>query len=113
MEELKPLSAEFLKKRGTCCKTACLHCPYGHTLKKLRLQFKDVTEAELASAQDIAQNKINLEQFKITDYKFILLKEHICGVIRIDKLFVREMYLHPEFEHQGLDRPLVESYYFC
>ena len=113
MEDLKPLPVEYLLKRGTCCKTACLHCPYGFTLKKLRLQFQDVSEGDLTVAQEIAQSKMNLEQFKITDYKFMVLKEHVCGVIRVDKLFVRELYLHPEFQNQGLVKELVESYYFC
>ena len=34
-------TALFLRNRGSCCKTACRHCPYGFTLRKKGLQFAD------------------------------------------------------------------------
>ena len=44
-------TSAYLKNRGTCCKTSCLHCPYGHTLKAEGLQFEEVTEERLEEAQ--------------------------------------------------------------
>ena len=47
------------------------------------------------------------------NYKLITLKDVECGVIRVDKLFVKEMCLRTGFTEQGISKELVESYYFC
>ena len=46
-------TSAYLKNRGTCCKTCCLHCPYGHTLKTEGLNFEVVSEERLEEAQNI------------------------------------------------------------
>ena len=101
------MTARYLRSRKTCCKSGCLHCPYGFTLKKYGLAFRDITPEELTFYPEINQTKWDL-----TSIKIVLLKEIICGVICIDKLFVREMYLNLEFQDQELTKELIESYYF-
>jgi hypothetical protein len=101
------MTARYLRSRKTCCKSGCLHCPYGHTLKKFGLTFRDITLEELSTYPQIDQNKWEPNSIKV-----VLLKEVMCGVICIDKLFVREMYLRPEFQDQDLTKELIESYYF-
>ena len=111
-QNYKAVPAEIHRKRGSCCKSSCIHCPYGYTLKKLGLKFKDVTEKNKEESCEIEGFSFDLDLYSLDDYKFIVLKDFICGIIRKDKLFVRELFLLNEFQDQGLDKPLVESYYF-
>ena len=111
MENYKAIPAQVLKNKKSCCKSGCLHCPYGYTLKKFGLQFEDLKE-NYTLPSGLEDFKIDLEQYELKDYKFILLKEHTCGIMRKDKLFVREIKLLPDFNDQGLDKALIESYYF-
>jgi hypothetical protein len=108
-------TSQFLKNRGTCCKTSCLHCPYGFTLKKCGLQFNDVTIEDT-----ILLNKILAESDVVIDYssffpeniKFVLIKEQICGFILKNHIVVKHLVLLPHFKNQGISKELVESYYF-
>ncbi len=114
MTDFKPMTSTELKKRGRCCKSTCLHCPYGHTVKKLGLQFKAI-EADDKEATEIieaAGGKLDLSAYSSEDYQYILLKDHICGVMRKNKLFVRELFLVDDYTDQGLTKELIESYYF-
>lgn len=104
------MSAESLKGKRSCCKSGCLHCPYGFTVKKFGIQFSDLTDLELANK--LTNNKIDLETYTLENYKFVLLKNYVCGVIRIDHLFVRQLFIRPEFSLQSISKELVESYYF-
>ena len=47
-------TSKFLRNRGTCCKTSCLHCPYGFTLKNNGLQFEVITQENLTEAKELA-----------------------------------------------------------
>lgn len=102
------MSAKMLTKRGRCCKSVCIHCPYGHTLKKEGLKFFEYSE----------ETKFFYEYLKdlnITDYqryKGITLKNIVVGFIKVDKLFVLDLILRDNFQDQGLTKELVESYYF-
>ncbi len=33
---MKPLSREFLLKRGFCCKNGCKNCPYGYDKNRVQ-----------------------------------------------------------------------------
>ena len=52
-------TSQYFQNRGTCCKTNCLHCPFGTTIKNLGLQFREVSEDEISKAQDIIDLKEN------------------------------------------------------
>jgi len=116
--EYKPMTSEDLLKRGRCCKSTCVHCPYGHTVKKLGLQFKSIDDNEkywVSSATSFIEKnggKLDLDTYSADDYQYILLKEYICGAMRKDKLFVRELFLEVDYRNQGLTKELIESYYF-
>jgi hypothetical protein len=108
-------TSQFLKKRGTCCNTACLHCPYGFTLKKYRLQFRDVTEAEFQQVESILKENnstVDYKSFWPENLKFVLIKEHVCGVILKNHIVIKHLLLKPHFQNQGLSKEMVESYYF-
>ena len=109
------MSSEILRKRGTCCKSNCLHCPYGYTIKTYGLEFLAINEKTQQLYEElVSQLKmvIDLERFNLDDYKMITLKGFIFGLIRVDHLFVREMEILPSFQKQGISKELVESYYF-
>ena len=108
----KPIPASVLRNKGTCCKSGCVHCPYGHTLKKFGLEFIELTDSNKADLAIFEGFELNLSEYALSDYKYIKLKDFLCGVMRVDKLFVRELSLHKDFRDQGLDKPIIESYYF-
>lgn len=111
-DPLAAMTSSTHKSRGSCCKSGCLHCPYGYTIKKFGLKFIDITESNLEKAKAMSAQKIDFTAFPLQDFKIITLKDVECGVIRVDKLFVREIVLRHEFSEQGISKELVESYYF-
>lgn len=109
-------TSTYLKNRGTCCKTACLHCPYGFTTKKLGIQFRQVDASEEAKLQDyisLSQTPIDLSLFPAEHRQWVLLKDHICGVMFKNHIVVKHLILGNHFKLQGINKDLVESYYFC
>lgn len=110
------LTAHYLKKRGSCCKSACLHCPYGYTLKKSGLTFHDVNEndSELIDKIIIDSGEVvkNWKEFSFDNIKLVKLKHQLCGILLKNHLVVKHLCLKPEFQHQGLNKEIVESYYF-
>jgi hypothetical protein len=107
------MSSENLLKRGSCCRSTCLHCPYGHTIKVKRLEFIDICP-ENKSLYDALSKQLTLsaDSVNLDDYKMVSLKGFIFGLIRVDNLFVREMEILPSFQNQGITKELIESYYF-
>ena len=108
-------TSHYLKNKGTCCKSACLHCPYGFTFKKLGIQFKDISEQELSLVEEIlAENSSSLEwkTFWPDNAKFVLVKEKVAGLILKNHIVVKHLLLRPHFQHQNISKELVESYYF-
>ena len=109
-------TSHYLKNKGTCCKSACLHCPYGFTLKKLGLQFKEVTEADFDLVDEIIEEsgaaKIDWKTFYPDHAKFLVIKDVICGVMFKNNIIVKHVFLKPHFQNQDLSKELIESYYF-
>lgn len=128
------LTSAFLKNRGTCCKTSCLHCPYGFTLKKEGLKFEEVSESRIEEAQFILDGgKKKEEGFSISAsllegafgapkkitpisienkkyYQFILLKGEVCGVLRSDVTQPQEIFLLEYFKNQDLSLEMVSTF---
>ena len=100
-------TSTYLLRRGTCCKSNCLHCPYGYTLKNFSILVvpleenyikhanEIITESKPVELSDLAlsilaegygkKNKvitqdITLENFN--NYAFGQFKDVICGVIK-------------------------------
>lgn len=123
----------YLSNRGTCCRTKCLHCPYGHTLKTCGLQFSpvnlenlelakeitgsdsddkfDVTQMLLAQAYGKKTKKVKITEENLDEFRFILLKEVICGVAFLKGSEVSEIFLKDFFNQQGISLELVNSYF--
>ena len=105
-DEQTVFTSNYLKKRGTCCKTNCLHCPYGHTLKNLAIEVHPMSAKHIKFANEIIRDTKPVEQselssmllstafgpkdkiriFQVTEtnfsnYAFAILKDTTCGVI--------------------------------
>ncbi len=110
------LTSQFLKNKGTCCKSSCLHCPYGHTLKKLGLQFSDVTESDTELIESImhqsGMTQVDWKSFSFDNIKIIKIKNTVCGLFLKNHIVIKHLYLLPHFQDQGLSKEMVESYFF-
>ena len=105
-------SSAFHRKRGTCCKSSCLHCPYGFTLKKNGLAFRKVVEAEEEIVKSLVGSDLNWRIHLPENIQWILIKDRVAGIMIKNHIIVKEVFLLPQFQHQGLDKDLIESYYF-
>lgn len=109
-------TSHFLKNRGTCCRSACLHCPFGYTLKKCGLQFEDVSESDFPKVEsllaEMGGNSVDWKSYQPENMKFILIKDQICGFLLKNHIVIKHLFLKPHFQNQGLSKEMVESYYF-
>jgi hypothetical protein len=109
-------TSQFLKNRGTCCKSSCLHCPFGYTLKKCGLEFQAVTESEFESVEkifsDVSTPTPDWKSFYPENILLIKLKGSICGLLLKNHIVVKQLFLLPQFQNQGLSKEMVESYLF-
>lgn len=105
-------TSTFHRKRGTCCKSSCLHCPYGFTLKKNGLAFRKVVEAEEEIVKSLVGSDLNWRIHLPENIQWILIKDRVAGIMIKNHIIVKEVFLLPQFQHQGLDKDLIESYYF-
>jgi hypothetical protein len=87
-----------------------LHCPFGYTIKKLGIQFREITQKD----QDFlaANSSLDLDEINLSEYRIFSIKGYDAGFIKISKLFVEEIYYASHFEEQGLTKEIIESYYF-
>ena len=108
-------TSQYLKNKGTCCKSACLHCPYGFTLKKHGLQFREVKDADFpvieAMLSELGQT-IDWKASLPENIKFILIKETICGFFLKNHIQIKHLFLKPFFQDQNLSKEMVEAYFF-
>lgn len=109
-------TSQYLKNKGTCCRSACLHCPYGFTLKKHGLQFKEVKEEDFPQIEamliEAGQSGLDWKAFWPEHIRFILLKDHVCGFFLKNNIVIKHLILKPHFQEQDLSREMVEAYFF-
>ena len=99
-------TSTYLRNRGTCCKTNCLHCPYGFTLKNYQIEILPMEEKHIKYANEIIKDskpvelsdlsssilaagfgkkdKINIYDVSIenlNNFAFAQFKDEVCGVI--------------------------------
>lgn len=109
-------TSHYLKNRGTCCKTTCLHCPYGFTLKKTGMKFREAAPEDAELIENLIRGskspELNWREFDPSNVQIILVKDVVCGVALKTKLQIKHVFLRDEFQHQGLSLELIESYFF-
>ncbi|MDD0852595.1 DUF5522 domain-containing protein [Halobacteriovorax sp. GB3] len=124
-------TSSYLKKRGHCCKSNCLHCPYGTTATNLGFQVLSIDDSNIETARNLLQkNQASSEdisssllagafgakkEIKITDqnrdkFKLLYLKDHLCGLIEMGLFQVKKVYPQEGFEDQGFDEEFVQSF---
>jgi hypothetical protein len=59
-------TSTYLSNRGTCCKSNCLHCPYGYTLKNHSIEIVDLTDKHIRFANEIVRDTMPVEQSELT-----------------------------------------------
>jgi len=109
-------TSQFLKNRKTCCKTGCLHCPYGYSIKKWGLQFQDLKEDEKVEVENIleeTETHFDFSPYWPDNTKLVTLKGQVCGVMFKNHIVIKKLILKPYFQDQGISKELVESYFFC
>jgi len=110
-------TSAYLKKRGSCCRSSCLHCPYGHTVKKLGIQFQSVLQMKEDHIHeildDIGISDFNWKSFPPEDMVFIKIKNVTSGVLFKNHIVIKHLFLKKYFTEQGLSKELIESYLFC
>ncbi|MFG1501362.1 DUF5522 domain-containing protein [Halobacteriovorax sp. XZX-3] len=125
-------TSQFLKNRGSCCKTSCLHCPYGFTLNKHGIQSQEISVNDITKAQAIVDanqqeslsvasslmgaafggskpKKLTITESNSCDFAFVELKGEIFGLIEKGGLQAKKLYLKEQFKEQGLDLDTVNS----
>ena len=109
-------TSQFLRNKGTCCKSACLHCPYGYTLKKHGLEFQEVKEEDFPQIETMlevsGQPKIDWKPFWPENIKVITIKDQPCGFLLKNHIVIKHLYLMPHFQDQDLSKEMVEAYLF-
>ncbi len=104
-------TSRFHRKRGTCCKSACVHCPFGYTIKKHGLEFRPVTQEDSSFLESVA-GTVDWKSYLPDNVLLVTLKGQVCGFLVKNHIVVKGLVLLPEFTDQGISRELVESYLF-
>ncbi len=105
-------TSQFLKNKGTCCKSACLHCPYGYTLKKHGLEFSPPAPDDFAMIEELIPSSTDWKSFLPENVQLIKIKGVVCGVFLKNHIVIKHLFLKPHFQNQDLSKEMVESYFF-
>jgi hypothetical protein len=125
-------TSHFLKKRGRCCRSSCLHCPYGHTLEKINFEIRDyepeqklyldkvlneneynkplsVADSLLSQNLGSKRKSIDLSEFAPSDIKMIYLKKYFVGFLTLTEGKLDQYFLGKQFQFQQIERHHVEK----
>jgi hypothetical protein len=125
-------TSRFLRNRGTCCKTSCLHCPYGFTIKTEGLQFETITEDNFVEASSMCKKESSKENSVASNllagafgrpksvegltnknkgqYLLVKLKGESCALIKKKNLQATDIFLNNHFDDQDITLEMVNSY---
>lgn len=127
-------SAHFLQKKGRCCKSTCLHCPFGHTLQKIDIEFREnnidqkilektlieneynkpssVADQLLASNLGNKRKTLDLSKIDSNDIRIMYLKNYIMGFVILKDKNIDKIFLSKHFQFQHIDMNLVQDHFF-
>ena len=109
-------TSQYLKNKGTCCKSSCLHCPYGFTIKKNGLEFEKMTEKDFPEIESLikeyGQEAIDWKTFLPDNIIAIRLKGQRCGFFLKNHIVIKHLFLFSRFQNQNLFKELIEAYFF-
>lgn len=118
-------TSKYYRARGSCCKSSCLHCPYGYTLKNVGIKLIDINSDNEEEAHDFFQRYIKssgigsdllasafkpkIKKWAREDYKFLTLKGFFCGLVEVTSGKYQKHFLLPPFGDQGIDDTYIRS----
>lgn len=114
--------SSYYRKRGSCCKSNCLHCPYGTTVKNLGVELISFEKSpdlvqqlvENFKPSSIANSLLSdafgkKEEFPITDAYALTLKSIPCGLAYIQNNKLLKLQLLEHFDDQGITESYINS----
>lgn len=109
-------TSHFLKNKGTCCRSYCLHCPFGLTVKKYGFEFETVSSTNEFLIDEILlesdKNFTEWRSFLPENILLIKLKGTLCGFLLKNHIIIKHLFLKKHFQSQGISKELVEAYLF-
>lgn len=116
----------YYRKRGSCCKSSCLHCPYGYTLKTPGVKFEELNDSNFSQANEVYKKYFKQDDItssllgsafgnqntpKLTkeNFKVLSLKGFICGLVEFKQGKYFKHYLKEEFSDQGINEAYLLS----
>lgn len=119
------MTSSMLRAKGSCCKSSCLHCPYGFTLRKPGLKVlkktdefeddvKNLFEEREKLKSDIASSLLSgafgkQTHYELEDFSILTLKNYFCGIAVIRGTRVLKLHLKEEFSDQGITTSYIEG----
>jgi hypothetical protein len=121
------LKSKFHRNRGRCCKSSCLHCPFGHTLKTVGLDIINISDSNQGVARNLfdklfvtddftsnllgsAFGEKKIVQFEPNSFKILYLKSVLVGLVQVNETNkVLKLKLLNHFDDQGISMEYVES----
>jgi len=125
-------TSKYLRNKKTCCKTSCLHCPYGFTLAKEGLILEPIGESNFTEAKELApknSNENNITAASLLDsafggnkkkeylnlknkdnYLLVKIKGKTCALVKKKANQIAEIYYKEYFDDQGITKEVVQSY---
>jgi hypothetical protein len=125
-------TSHFLKKRKRCCRSTCLHCPFGHTLEVMKFEIREyepeqklyldkvlneneynkplsVADSLLSQNLGSKRKSLDLTEFKPSDIKMIYLKNYFVGFLTLRNGELDQYFLGKQFQFQNIERSHIES----
>ena len=119
-------TSQYHRKKGSCCHSNCLHCPFGTTLKNLGVkaskyddenkQIVDSLYKKLYQVNDSFTSQLLGEAFgksssvpQKEDLYLLRLKGVPCGLMQYEAGKVKSFKLLNEFSDQGINEGYLHS----
>lgn len=117
-------TSKFLRNKGRCCKSSCLHCPFGHTLNTIGVKVLDQTDnnrseilkliEELVSTSNITNSLLSeafgtKKSYPSEQAKLLSLKNVNCGIAYIQNGKVSKIHLKKYFSDQNITESYIQS----
>ena len=118
-------TSQFLRNKKSCCKSSCLHCPYGFTLNKHGVKVHAISESNEEQGKDLFKQLVQSDsvtnslissafktKFKTWDknnFKILSLKNIPCGLVELAQGEFQKHYLLDVFSDQLITDGYVRS----
>lgn len=115
----------YYRQRKSCCKTNCLHCPYGYTLKNSGVLVEPITKKTESLAKEFFNNEIqnnalsssllkgafksHPKSWKKENYAALYLKGFFVGLAEFQNEKFVKHYLKEKFNDQGITDTYIRS----